>query len=86
MKAAAQWQFGDASLKGKTVAIQGLGSVGYHLARYVKDEGAATALVKIEQAGTDMGVRGTPTIFINGKQVQAYDWQTLEPFLKGSGA
>ncbi|HKV08436.1 MAG TPA: Glu/Leu/Phe/Val dehydrogenase dimerization domain-containing protein, partial [Thermoanaerobaculia bacterium] len=41
MKAAAQWQLGDASLKGRTVAIQGLGSVGYHLARYVKDEGAA---------------------------------------------
>ena len=51
----------------------------------LKDEGAATALVKIEQAGTDMGVRGTPTIYVNGKQVQAYDWATLEPFLKGSG-
>jgi leucine dehydrogenase len=40
MKAAAHWQFGDASLSGRTVALQGLGSVGFHLAEYLKDEGA----------------------------------------------
>ncbi|MFP5287517.1 MAG: Glu/Leu/Phe/Val dehydrogenase dimerization domain-containing protein, partial [Thermoanaerobaculia bacterium] len=42
MKAAASTQFGDASLQGRSVAIQGLGSVGYHLAGYLKEEGAKT--------------------------------------------
>jgi leucine dehydrogenase len=42
MKAAALWQFGDASLHGRSVALQGLGSVGYNLALYLKEEGAKT--------------------------------------------
>lgn len=51
----------------------------------LKDEHAADALTKIAQAGQDLGVHGTPTIFINGKKVAAYDWATLQPFLKGAG-
>lgn len=42
MKAAAEWLFGNGSaLAGRTVAIQGLGNVGYHLATYLKNEGVA---------------------------------------------
>ena len=40
MKAAARWKYGDPSLAGMAVAIQGLGAVGSALARYLKDEGA----------------------------------------------
>jgi leucine dehydrogenase len=40
IKAAVRWRFGDASLAGRSVAIQGLGSVGYHLAGYLKEEKA----------------------------------------------
>ncbi len=40
LRAAVAWRFGDGSLEGRTVAVQGLGSVGYHLARYLHDEGA----------------------------------------------
>ncbi len=42
MKAAVEHLFGDgASLAGRTVAIQGLGNVGYHLSSYLKKEKAA---------------------------------------------
>jgi protein-disulfide isomerase len=51
----------------------------------LKDEGATTRLVKGVQAATDVGVKGTPTFFVNGKHVEAYDWATLEPFLKEAG-
>ena len=51
----------------------------------LKDERAAMGLVQMEKAATDRGVRGTPTFFVNGKQVPAYDWPTLEPFLKEAG-
>ena len=51
----------------------------------LKDEGAATRLVKIEQAANELDVHGTPTFFVNGKKVDAYDWPTLEPFLKEAG-
>jgi leucine dehydrogenase len=40
IKAAARWRYEDASLEGKRVAIQGLGSVGGYLAMYLKEEGA----------------------------------------------
>jgi protein-disulfide isomerase len=51
----------------------------------LKDEKAAMGLVQMEKAATDRGVRGTPTFFVNGKQVAAYDWPSLEPFLKEAG-
>ena len=51
----------------------------------LKDVSAAQALMKIVQAAADKGVKGTPTFFVNGKPVEAYDWATLEPFLKESG-
>jgi protein-disulfide isomerase len=51
----------------------------------LKDEKAALGLMKIEQAGSVLGVQGTPTFFVNGKQVPAYDWDSLQPFLKEAG-
>lgn len=51
----------------------------------LKSQSAATELAQMAQAAQDRGVQGTPTFFVNGKQVPAYDWATLEPFLKEAG-
>ncbi len=40
MKAAVKWHFDTSSLKNRSVAIQGLGSVGYYLAKQLSKEGA----------------------------------------------
>lgn len=40
IKAAAQWKFGAPSLNGRSIAIQGLGNVGFHLAEFLHEEGA----------------------------------------------
>ena len=40
MQAAAKYRWGDDSLAGRTVAIQGCGSVGYYLASYLNNAGA----------------------------------------------
>ena len=66
MKAAAQHKWGDDSLKGKSVAIQGLGSVGSYLAQYLKEEGAKTFGADIDteataQAASEHGVEIVPT-------------------------
>jgi 2-hydroxychromene-2-carboxylate isomerase len=50
----------------------------------LKDESAATDLMKVRQSANGLGIEGTPTFFINGKRVSAYDWLTLEPLLKGA--
>ena len=52
----------------------------------LKDDAAAKGLMAMVKAGVDLGVKGTPTFLVNGKQVAAYDWATLEPFLKEAGS
>ncbi|KJR48612.1 Leucine dehydrogenase [Desulfosporosinus sp. I2] len=47
MKAAAMEAFGSDSLKGKTIAIQGLGHVGYYLAKHLHGEGAKLIVTDI---------------------------------------
>lgn len=54
IKAAARWHFGDASLKNRTVAVQGLGSVGFHLASYLVEEGAHVLGADIDEERVDL--------------------------------
>jgi leucine dehydrogenase len=67
IKAAAHWQLGehDGLLTGRSVAIQGLGSVGHHLARYLRDEGAKVFGADIDpevtaRAHDELGVEIVP--------------------------
>ncbi len=53
IEAAVKWKFGDASLEGRTVAIQGLGSVGFHLAQYLKKEGAQLVVTDIDNTSVE---------------------------------
>ncbi len=47
IKAAAQHTWGDSSLKGKRIAVQGLGKVGYHLVEHLADEGAVLTVTDV---------------------------------------
>ncbi|HZK84842.1 MAG TPA: Glu/Leu/Phe/Val dehydrogenase [Desulfosporosinus sp.] len=49
MKAAAKEVYGSDSLNGKTIAIQGLGHVGYYLAKHLYDEGAKLIVTDINE-------------------------------------
>ncbi|WP_062356022.1 branched-chain amino acid dehydrogenase [Bacillus kwashiorkori] len=49
MKAAVKEYFGDESLEGKTVAVQGVGNVAFHLCRYLHEEGASLIVTDINQ-------------------------------------
>jgi leucine dehydrogenase len=57
LKAAAKFAFGTESLKGKTVAVQGLGKVGYHLCEHLHDEGAKLIVTDINPESVDRAVR-----------------------------
>ncbi len=62
IKAATHLVFDEPEIKGRSVAIQGLGSVGYYLAKYLKREGAAKIFgadidtEAAEKAAADFGV------------------------------
>ncbi|MCL2569408.1 MAG: leucine dehydrogenase [Oscillospiraceae bacterium] len=65
MKAGAGVKFGSESLKGKTVAIQGIGSVGYALCEYLAEEGAilkvsARTPATVAKAVADFGAIAVP--------------------------
>lgn len=47
IKAAAQHTWGDSSLKGRRIAVQGLGKVGYHLVEHLSDEGATLTVTDV---------------------------------------
>jgi len=49
MKTAAQSIFGESSLKGKTISIQGVGHIGYVLAKYLKEEGANVIVCDVDK-------------------------------------
>ncbi|MDA0312868.1 MAG: Glu/Leu/Phe/Val dehydrogenase [Gemmatimonadetes bacterium] len=49
IKAAAAFKYGDDSLNGKHVAVQGLGHVGYYLCKDLAEEGAKLTVTDIDQ-------------------------------------
>ncbi|MEG0438581.1 MAG: Glu/Leu/Phe/Val dehydrogenase [Solibacillus sp.] len=53
MKAAVKEAFGNDSLEGRTVAVQGLGNVAYTLCEYLHKEGAKLVVTDINQAAID---------------------------------
>ncbi|HSW36623.1 MAG TPA: Glu/Leu/Phe/Val dehydrogenase [Candidatus Limnocylindrales bacterium] len=53
MKAAVKEVYGKDSLNGLTVAVQGLGSVGYFLCRYLHDDGAHLVVTDLNYAAVD---------------------------------
>jgi len=56
LKSAAKFRFGSDDLTGMKVAIQGVGNVGYHLARHLKDAGAELIVTDIFQDYIDRAV------------------------------
>jgi len=49
IKACCMHVYGDSSVRGKTVAVQGLGNVGYYLCKYLHEEGANLVVTDIDQ-------------------------------------
>ncbi|WP_373892722.1 Leu/Phe/Val dehydrogenase [Virgibacillus natechei] len=66
IKAAANEAFGDASLEGRTIAVQGVGSVAYTLCEYLHKEGAKLIVTDINKEAV-------------GRAVEAFDADSVAP-------
>lgn len=64
IKAVAHEAFGTDSLDGKTVAVQGLGKVGYYLTGYLLEEGAKVIATDIVQEHIDKVLEDFPQVTI----------------------
>ncbi len=84
MKAGAKAVFGDDSLAGKTVAVQGVGSVGYALATHLFEEGAALKVYDINPESVNRAVQELGATPMNADEILSTDCDILAPCALGA--
>src|ERR671933_1890342 len=57
MRACTEEVFGTTSLDGRTVAVQGVGHVGYHLCRLLHEEGANLIVTDVDEAAVERAIK-----------------------------
>ena len=86
----ARWNFGTFSARAQAIAsdldfyeiMQSRGYSRVELDKCLTDETKARAIAaKSQQDIETFGLRGTPTFFMSGKEVDAHDWKGLQPHL-----
>ena len=84
MKAGAKVRFGSDSLSGKTVAIQGYGSVSSVLCEYLKKEGAIIKLYTRTPANMEKAVKAAGVIPITAEEILTIKCDFFSPCALGA--
>ncbi|USK69105.1 branched-chain amino acid dehydrogenase [Peribacillus asahii] len=84
MKAAAKEAFGTDSLAGKTVAVQGVGNVAYHLCRHLYEEGAQLIVTDIQQAAVQRAVNEFGAKAVEPAEIYSVDCDIYAPCALGA--
>ncbi len=84
MKAAAGMRWGDESLKGRVVALQGAGHVGYSLARHLADEGARLVVADVVAERADRVAREFGAQVVAPDAIHAVTCDILSPNALGA--
>lgn len=84
IKASAMEKFGSDSLKGKRVAVQGLGNVGSNLVRYLVEEGAKVVVADIDQQRVKNHVEKYGVESVSPEQILFTDCDILAPCALGA--
>jgi leucine dehydrogenase len=84
MKAAAKVAYGDDSLQGKVVAVQGVGSVAYHLCKYLHEEGAKLIVTDINKENMERAVRDFGAETVDPDKIYEVDCDIFSPCALGA--
>ena len=84
MKACAEATFGSSSLESRTIAVQGLGHVGYHLCRLLDAEGARLIVTDIEPAAVEQAAREFGAKPVEPDEILAISCDVLAPCALGA--
>ena len=84
MKASAKEAFGDDSLEGKTVAVQGVGSVAYHLCKYLHDEGVRLIVTDINKENMERAVQDFEAETVDPDGIYDVDCDIFSPCALGA--
>jgi leucine dehydrogenase len=83
MKACAKKAYGNDSLEGKRIAIQGAGQVGSHLAEYLSKEETELYITDIIEEKAEMVARLSNAIVVNPEDVYALEVDIFSPCALG---
>lgn len=83
MKAAVEEYFGDTSLEGKTVAVQGVGSVAYNLCKYLHDEGANLIVSDINEDAVKRAVEAFGAKAVDPNDIYSVECDVFSPCALG---
>ncbi len=85
MRAACEAVFNGDGLKGHTVAVQGLGHVGFHLVKLLADEGARIVACDIDKEKVQAAKAEVPGLeIVDGEQIFDVDMDVFAPCAMGS--
>lgn len=84
MKAAALEAFGTDSLVGKTVAVQGVGNVAYHLCKHLHKEGAKLIVTDINKVAVKRAVADFGAQAVNPEDIYSVDCDIFSPCALGA--
>src|SRR5690625_133798 len=84
IKAAAKERFGSDSLEGLTIAVQGLGHVGYHLCSDLADEGAKLIVTDIDEERVARIVEEFDAEGVAPEKIYGVDAQVFAPCALGA--
>jgi leucine dehydrogenase len=84
IRACARERYGSDSLTGMSVAVQGVGHVGYYLCRYLADEGAKLIVTDIDHDRVGRVVREFGAAAVAPDEIYAVDAQVFAPCALGA--
>lgn len=84
MKAGALEAFGDDSLAGKTVAVQGVGNVAYALCRHLHEEGAKLIVTDINQEAVQRAVNDFGAMAVAPGEIYSQEADIFAPCAMGA--
>jgi leucine dehydrogenase len=84
IKAAAKQAFGDDSLEGRTIAVQGVGNVAYNLCRHLHEEGASLIVTDINKEAVQRAVEDFGAKAVDPNEIYAVDCDIFAPCALGA--
>lgn len=84
MKAAANVAFGNDNLANKTVAVQGVGNVSYHLLKYLHEEGANLIVTDINDENVNKAVKDFGAKAVKPNEIYSVESDIFSPNALGA--
>ena len=84
LKACARFRYGEESLEGRHIVVQGLGHVGYHLCKHLAEEGARLSVADIEDERVRKAVADFGATAVAPDDVYGIDADIFSPCALGA--